>query len=336
MARNQAAPDRAQILNFVERGAGHQRLLVVGDVMLDKYFYGEVTRISPEAPVPVTRILRQKETMGGAANVAHNLARLGASVWIGGIIGDDYHGESLEKQLADQSIHTSGLIHTAAPTTTKVRVIGGHQQMMRLDFEDTRPLTGRDASRLLKLIRGRFAAGLDAVILSDYGKGILTGEICAAVIEEAARRNVPVIVDPKGRDWSRYAGADYITPNLKELNEVQPAPVPNEDKPVQKAARYALRKFHIQGMLATRSECGMSLIRPRLAVHLPTKAQEVFDVSGAGDTVIAAFSLALAGGLPPAAAAWLSNLAASIVVAKLGTYAVSREELLSALKAAWQ
>ncbi|MBQ7515096.1 MAG: D-glycero-beta-D-manno-heptose-7-phosphate kinase [Schwartzia sp.] len=335
MTRTRNTLDRAQVLDFVDSGTRSRRLLVAGDVMLDKYFYGEVTRISPEAPVPVTRVLRQKETMGGAANVVHNLARLGAQVWISGVIGDDYHGESLVKQLEEQGVHTGGLIRTAAPTTTKVRVIGGHQQMMRLDFEDARPLAGRDAARLLKETKARFNAGLDAVIISDYGKGVVTGEVCAAVIGEAARRDVPVIVDPKGRDWNRYAGADYITPNLKELNEVQPAPVPNEDEPVWKAARYAMKKFRIRGMLATRSECGMSLIRPRLAVHLPTKAQEVFDVSGAGDTVIAAFALALAGGLPPAAAAWLSNLAASIVVAKLGTYAVSREELLAALKTAW-
>ena len=196
--------------------------------------------------------------------------------------------------------------------------------MMRLDFEETEPVTGEDGERLFMLAQASLSDGAGALVISDYGKGIVTHALCARLIEAAHRKNVPVVVDPKGNDWEKYRGADYITPNLKELNAVQSDPVKNENAEVEKAARYAMKRFGIRAMVATRSEDA--------AVHIPTKAHEVFDVSGAGDTVIAAFALALAGGLPPERGAYLANLAASVVVAKVGTYAVSRKELLSALE----
>ena len=271
-------------------------------------------------------------TSWGAANVAHNLALLGCRTTVVGYIGGDYHGESLLARFKKRGIGVGGLVKTAAPTTTKLRVIGGHQQMMRLDFEETSPAVAREETQLIHKAEKSLAAGAKAVILSDYGKGTCTAAVCAAVITAAHAQGVPVVVDPKGGDWGRYRGADYITPNLRELNEVQRAPAANEDSAVESAARYALRRFHIKAMVATRSERGLSLIKPRSAVHIPTKAQEVFDVSGAGDTVIAVFALALAGGLAQADSAYLANVAAGVVVGKLGTYAVSREELLTALE----
>ena len=304
---------RDGLKEFVGRRTEQCKVLVVGDVMLDQYYYGEVTRISPEAPVPITRVVKTKETLGGAANVAHNLALLGC-------------------QTESKGISIYGLVVTKAPTTTKLRVIGGHQQMMRLDFEETEPVTGEDGERLFMLAQASLSDGAGALVISDYGKGIVTHALCARLIEAAHRKNVPVVVDPKGNDWEKYRGADYITPNLKELNAVQSDPVKNENAEVEKAARYAMKRFGIRAMVATRSECGLSLVTEDAAVHIPTKAQEVFDVSGAGDTVIAAFALALAGGLPPERGAYLANLAASVVVAKVGTYAVSRKELLSALE----
>ena len=323
--------NREALKTFIQRGTGPCRVCVVGDVMLDKYYYGEVTRISPEAPVPVTRVVRTKETLGGAANVAHNLALLGCHTTVAGYIGDDYHGTSLLARFKRRGIRVGSLVKTAAPTTTKLRVIGGHQQMMRLDFEETGPVPEREEARLIQKAEKSLAAGAQAVILSDYGKGACTAGVCTAVIAAAHHHGVPVVVDPKGGDWGRYRGADYITPNLRELNEVQRKAAANEDGAVESAARYALRRFHIKAMVATRSEWGLSLIKPRSAVHIPTKAQEVFDVSGAGDTVIAVFALALAGGLSPTDSAYLANVAAGVVVGKLGTYAVSREELLAAL-----
>ena len=323
---------RDGLKEFVGRRTEQCKVLVVGDVMLDQYYYGEVTRISPEAPVPITRVVKTKETLGGAANVAHNLALLGCQTKVAACIGADHHGGRLRALFESKGISIYGLVVTKAPTTTKLRVIGGHQQMMRLDFEETEPVTGEAGERLFMLAQASLSDGAGALVISDYGKGIVTHALCARLIEAAHRKNVPVVVDPKGNDWEKYRGADYITPNLKELNAVQSDPVKNENAEVEQAARYAMKRFGIRAMVATRSECGLSLVTEDAAVHIPTKAQEVFDVSGAGDTVIAAFALALAGGLPPERGAYLANLAASVVVAKVGTYAVSRKELLSALE----
>ena len=321
-----------KIDDFVQNRTGKCRILVVGDVMLDKYYYGEVTRISPEAPVPITHVIDTKETLGGAANVAHNLALLGCQTMVAGYVGDDYHCQSLLDKFTSRGIDYKGLIHTEAPTTTKLRIIGGHQQMLRLDFEETKPVTGPYAARLCDYVDQRLSEGLDCVAISDYGKGACTEETCKHIIESCQAHGVPVVVDPKGSAWVKYAEADYLTPNLKELNQVLPVPIKNKDEAVVKAANYVMRKFKLKNIVATRSECGLTLVRPDEVVHIPTKAQEVFDVSGAGDTVIAVFALALAGGIRPAEAAYLANLAASVVVAKLGTYAVSREELLAVLR----
>ena len=323
---------RSGLAEFVAHGTEKCRVLVVGDVMLDQYYYGEVTRISPEAPVPITRVIKIKETLGGAANVAHNLALLGCQTEVAASVGADHHGGRLRALFEKRGISIFGLVVTGAPTTTKLRVIGGHQQMMRLDFEETEPVAGGEAERIFMVAQASLSDGAGALVLSDYGKGIVTPELCARLIEVAHHRGVPVVVDPKGSDWEKYRGADYITPNLKELNAVQLSPVKNEDAAVERAARYAMDRFGIHAMVATRSECGLSLVTEDTAVHIPTKAQEVFDVSGAGDTVIAAFALALAGGLLPEQGAYLANLAASVVVAKVGTYAVSKEELLAVLE----
>lgn len=323
---------RNGLVEFVTHGTEKCHVLVVGDVMLDQYYYGEVTRISPEAPVPITRVVKTKETLGGAANVAHNLALLGCQTDVAACIGADHHGGRLRALFDKRGIAIHGLVVTGAPTTTKLRVIGGHQQMMRLDFEETEPVVGEDEERVFMVAQASIAEGAGALVLSDYGKGIVTPQLCTQLIEAAHRRGIPVVVDPKGGDWEKYRGADYITPNLKELNTVQVSPVKNVDEDVERAARYAMNRFGIHAMVATRSECGLSLVTETTAVHIPTKAQEVFDVSGAGDTVIAAFALALAGGIAPERGAYLANLAASVVVGKVGTYAVSKEELLAALE----
>ena len=324
--------DKQALYDFVAKSTRQCKILVVGDVMLDKYYYGEVTRISPEAPVPVTHVTDMKETLGGAANVAHNLALLGCATSIAGFVGDDFHCQSLLDKFTARGIEYKGLIHTDRPTTTKLRVIGGHQQMLRLDFEEADPVTGPFAERLRGYVEMKLGEHLDAVIISDYGKGACTEETCQQVIRLCHDFHVPVIVDPKGVNWEKYTQVDYITPNLKELNAILPEPIKNRDGAVETAARYAMQRFQLGHMLATRSENGLSLVTDTEVTHIPTKAQEVFDVSGAGDTVIAVFAMGLAGGLSPADSAYMANLAASVVVAKLGTYAVSKEELLAALK----
>ena len=324
--------DKQKLYDFTATRTARCKILVVGDVMLDKYYYGEVTRISPEAPVPITHVTGSKETLGGAANVAHNLALLGCQTSIAGFVGEDYHCQSLMDKFTARGIDYKGLITTDRPTTTKMRIMGGHQQMLRLDFEDAHDVSGPYADRLRNYVNQKLNESLDCLVLSDYGKGTLTEETSQLLIKAAHAHGVPVVIDPKGMNWTKYAHADYITPNLKEINQVLLEPIANEDTAVERAAHYVMRKYKLANIVATRSEEGLSFVNDQQSIHIPTKAQEVFDVSGAGDTVIAVFAMALAGGLNPVAGAYMANLAASVVVAKLGSYAVSREELLDVLK----
>ncbi|MBQ3435151.1 MAG: D-glycero-beta-D-manno-heptose-7-phosphate kinase [Selenomonadaceae bacterium] len=319
-----------ELKSFVADGISSCKVLVVGDVMLDKYYFGEVTRISPEAPVPIARVLKVKETLGGAANVVHNLALLGCQTSIIGQVGRDNHGEIFLGKLKALGVDYSGMIETSKPTTTKIRVISGHQQMIRLDFEDTGELDTLATDELLK----NFSASLpnvDGVIVSDYGKGVCTKKICREIIGACRAAKKFVVVDPKGDNWQKYFDATFITPNLKELNAVLPKRIPNVDAQIEEAAQKVIDEFNLRGLVVTRSAEGLSLIDGDKVSHIKARAQEVFDVSGAGDTVIAVFALALAGKIDSAAAAYLANVAAGVVVAKVGTYAVNREELLNAL-----
>ena len=315
---------------FVADGIGSCKVLVVGDVMLDKYYFGEVSRISPEAPVPIARVMKVKETLGGAANVVHNLALLGCQTSIIGQVGRDNHGEIFLGKLKALGVDYSGVIETSMPTTTKIRVISGHQQMIRLDFEDTGELNTLATDELLKNFSERLPK-VDAVIISDYGKGVCTKKICREIIGACRAQKKFVVVDPKGDKWQKYFDASFITPNLKELNAVLPKKIANVDAQIEEAAQKVIDEFNLSGLVVTRSAEGLSLIDGDKASHIKARAQEVFDVSGAGDTVIAVFALALAGGIDSAAAAYLANVAAGVVVAKVGTYAVNREELLNAL-----
>lgn len=324
--------NNSKLIDFIKNDLPKIKILVLGDVMLDIYYYGEVKRISPEAPVPVTHILSQKETLGGAANVAHNLALLGVSVNMAGFIGNDEHGKSLANRFKELGADTAGLIATNSPTTAKIRVIGGHQQMLRLDFEETAPPQSEFADKIKNYISEKIADGVDAVIISDYAKGLVTEDISSFVVRAANDAGVPVIVDPKGVKWEKYKGADFITPNLKELNEVTLDHIANVDAEVETAAYSAMEKFALKNIIVTRSSKGMSLVTDATVTHIKATAREVFDVSGAGDTVIAVFSAGIAGGLKPTDAAYLSNLAASVVVGKLGTYALKSEELLAAVE----
>lgn len=320
---------KKNLYDFVENRASACKILVVGDSMLDQYYYGKVTRISPEAPVPINHVLETKRTLGGAANVAHNISLLGAEISLVGFVGKDYHGVELRRKLEKRGIDPSNLIKTENPTTTKIRVLGGHQQMLRLDFEDVTPADEDQTRQILSIAEKKIRDGANVLVISDYGKGVCTEKVCQNLIDLCRENRVRVVVDPKGTSWEKYSGANYITPNFNELNSVLHNPISNVDSEIETAARFVMKNFLIGSVLATRSAQGLSLISPDFARHIPTKAQDVYDVSGAGDTVIAVFSLALAGGIEPIAAAYLANLAASVVVAKVGTYAVSRMELLT-------
>jgi D-glycero-beta-D-manno-heptose-7-phosphate kinase len=322
---------KRQVINYFANSVKQSRVTVIGDIMLDKYYMGEVKRISPEAPVPVTRVLKQKNVLGGAGNVAHNLSRLGCQVQLIGVVGQDERKTALCHLMKNAGMSQEYLIVSSRPTTTKLRVIGGHQQMMRLDFEDTDLLSKKLENEVLDKVQLSIEQGTQCLILSDYAKGLCTPRLCRTVIRLAQDAGIPVVVDPKGDKWKKYQGTNYITPNLKEVGEALKKTVPNENSPVIVAAEAIRKRFDIDSVIVTRSEHGISYVAKDRVFHIPTLAQEVFDVSGAGDTVIAVFSCALAGKLNVFDSAYVANVAAGIVVGKVGTYAISQQELLAAL-----
>jgi D-beta-D-heptose 7-phosphate kinase/D-beta-D-heptose 1-phosphate adenosyltransferase len=297
------------------------RVLVVGDVMLDRYWYGQSNRISPEAPVVVVNINQEEVRLGGAGNVAANVASLGANALLMGLIGEDPAGEQLETLLNQKNIisHLVKLPHTT--TTVKNRVMSRQQQMIRLDFE--KPYGDWPKEQFLEKYKGLLSS-IDAVILSDYAKGTLAD--LKQLISLARQKDIPVLIDTKGKDFEKYQGATVITPNLHEFETVVGA-CPNLSDIESKGEK--LRELlGLQAVLVTRSEKGMSLIaKEQSPLHIPTEAKEVFDVTGAGDTVIATLSVALASGFSLSQAAALSNKAAGVVVSKLGTAVINIDEL---------
>ena len=299
------------------------RVLVVGDVMLDRNWIGAARRISPEAPVPVVTIDERRETPGGAANVAMNVAALGGRVSLSGLIGEDEAGYALRGFLADNGIGDA-LRFCALPTITKLRVLSRHQQLIRLDFES------RDYSPAASALTTDFPAlldGHDVVVFSDYGKGALSA--VDEMIACAKKQGKTVLVDPKGRDFSRYAGADIVTPNVAELAAVTGGFAENA---LVDRAREALRATGIFAFLVTQGEKGMTYVDARRHHYLAARAREVFDVTGAGDTVIATLAAGLSSGFPLDHALWLSNAAASVSVSRLGTAVVDPHELRKALE----
>lgn len=301
------------------------RVLVVGDVMLDRYYHGSATRISPEAPVPVVRVNNQEDRPGGAGNVALNIAALGGAATLVGVVGADATAKDLGSRLAAAGVRCEFLESADKPTITKLRVISQHQQLLRMDFEQQ-----FDAADVADL-GACFEAMLDnaqVVIVSDYAKGAL--QDVPSLINAAKSKGKPVIVDPKGSDFEKYRGATLITPNLLEFETVVGA-CANEKELVEKGLALML-KLDLEAILITRGENGMTLLRPDSPeLHLPARAQEVFDVTGAGDTVISVLAASLAAGEGFAEATALANLAASLAVGKLGTAAISGPELRRAL-----
>ncbi|WP_339615655.1 bifunctional D-glycero-beta-D-manno-heptose-7-phosphate kinase/D-glycero-beta-D-manno-heptose 1-phosphate adenylyltransferase HldE [uncultured Gilvimarinus sp.] len=303
------------------------QILVVGDVMLDRYWHGDTSRISPEAPVPVVRVDETDDRAGGAGNVALNIAALGAGASLISVVGADEAAEVLRGQLAAADIRTDFQVAEGKPTITKLRVMSRHQQLLRMDFEQ--PFGADDAAQLPSKVEAMLSS-VGVLVLSDYAKGTLAD--CQALIRLARVRQVPVLVDPKGTDFSRYRGATLLTPNLHELEAVVGA-CPSEQILVDKASAL-MAELDLQALLVTRGEQGMTLLRPGMGeLHLPARAREVFDVTGAGDTVIATLSASIAAGYSLAEATGLANLAASLVVGKLGTATISGPELRRAVVA---
>ncbi len=318
-----------QVIPLVESQWRGVHALVVGDVMLDKYIWGEVERISPEAPVPVVRANWRDEQPGGAANVAVNLASLGAHVTVAGFGGGDKDQEHLESLLVEVGIHPTLISVPGTPTTSKLRILCGSQQMLRLDSEGVPQNPQQSADELLDRVLP-LVSGANVVILSDYAKGVLTEPVCRAIIDEAHEFEIPVLVDPKNRNFTRYRGATTICPNLKELSAATGEPVRDLES-VFLAGQALLPWLGMKFMAVTLSEKGIAVLHERSRVQIPAVVRQVYDVSGAGDTVIAVLALALASKMNIETAAQVANLAAGIVVGKVGTAPVYRHELLAAL-----
>lgn len=307
-------------------------ILVVGDLMLDEFIWGQVSRISPEAPVPVVEVRRRTHAVGGAANAAANAAALGGRVTLAGVVGDDAEGRRVAELLRGQGIDTAGLVTDATrPTTTKTRVVAHSQQMVRIDHEQPGPIGEPVAAALLTAAQGALAR-VRACVVSDYGKGVLTPAVVGQLIADARRAGVPVIVDPKGTDYTKYAGATVVKPNQMEAGKVLNRDLRTDAEVDLAGADLRAILGADSAVLITRGPQGMSLFEPgKEIVHVPTQAREVFDVTGAGDTVAGAMAMTLAAGGSLEEACRLASLAAAVVVAKLGTATCDLEELRAAV-----
>jgi len=329
-------------LKNIINGFNKARVLVVGDLILDEYIRGDVDRISPEAPVPVVWANKRTYVPGGAANVASNIASFDAKASLVGVAGKDENAEILFKALKNKNIDTQGIFREEKRhTTVKTRIIGGRQQIVRIDWEHREPLSAELNDKIIKSIHGRIN-DFDAVIIEDYGKGVVNQRLLEELVKLAHAHSKIVTVDPKEEHFQYYRGVDSITPNRKELeNAVRNLKIKDTtnrfkinddklftDKDIESAARQVLEYLELESVLVTLGECGMKLFeKGGRMTHIPTVAQEVFDVSGAGDTVIAAFTLGLSSGADKLEAAHIANFAAGIVVGKVGTATTSRAEL---------
>lgn len=326
-------PFEQRVCHKIEEGLGQVRVLVLGDYILDRYCFGEVERISPEAPVPVLRVTREKCVPGGAGNVVSNLSGLGAGGIPLGLVGKDPEGTCLLDLLERLAVSIDGMeCFLSRPTSRKTRVVAERQQMIRLDREETSSILPEESSILLDSLRETIPLS-SAVILSDYGKGVCSGPNCKEVIAQVLSAGLPVIVDPKGADWEKYRGATWVTPNLKELAQAAGlSKLPNEDGEVVRIGRQVRQRFGLSNLLVTRSEAGMTLISDGNEFHVRSVAREVFDVSGAGDTVVATLAVFIGCGFSEEEAVRLANIAAGIVVGKSGTRPVLVGELAGALR----
>src|SRR5258707_11838803 len=322
------------ILNLLEGGFGQLKVLVIGDIMLDRHIHGDVERISPEAPVPVLRHARRYERAGGAANVAMNLVGLGCQTFLGGFWGGDAEQAELAAILERAGIDTVGVVSTSLPTISKTRIVGRTQQLLRLDMESRDTPPAAEAQRLHDRAT-ELVPKVHAVILSDYAKGTLSSALCEAIIRAARTAGIPVLADPKTPDFSKYNGATTVCPNFGELAAATGIPA-HHTHDLLAAGQALVAEHDLKFLTVTMSEKGISVLRPASPgtpgiYHSPARAREVFDVSGAGDTVIATLAASLAGGLQIETAVELANLAAGIVVGKMGTVPIAQHELIAEL-----
>jgi D-beta-D-heptose 7-phosphate kinase/D-beta-D-heptose 1-phosphate adenosyltransferase len=325
-------PDYQALVQLVRTRWDSARVLVVGDVMLDRYAFGHVERVSPEAPVPVVRADRTRERPGGAANVAMNLAKLGGVALLAGFVGEDQDGRMLKSLLNEAGVESSLVPVAGMPTTSKLRVLGQKQQIVRLDFENPSPRPEPAYQVLLARVREALPSA-SAVVISDYDKGTLTPALCQQVITEATKLGIPVLVDPKSKNFYRYAGATTICPNLAELSLATGEDAADVDALLEHGQRF-VSDYRLQYLTVKMGEKGIVVLWSEQRYHAAALARQVFDVSGAGDTVIATLAICAANGVDLRLAAELANVTAGIVIGKIGTVPVTQEELLAELGAA--
>ncbi|MBM4136976.1 MAG: D-glycero-beta-D-manno-heptose-7-phosphate kinase [Nitrospira sp.] len=306
-----------------------KKILVIGDLILDRYIWGKVNRISPEAPVPIVEVTHENFLLGGASNVANNIVALGGHATIVGVIGNDRAGDVLLKILGERGIQCEGVFQSSRPTTVKTRVIAQNQQMVRFDREDKDKISGKVFDEILKFLRSA-VPNQDAVIISDYKKGVTSSELVKAILKYSRPAHIFVSVDPKVRHFHCYKNVSLITPNVMEASIASGIEIKDENSLIN-AGRTLLKKVRCDAVLITRGEQGMSLFENEKIVHIPTVAKNVYDVTGAGDTVIAAFTLAYAAGASMVEAAVIANHAAGIVVGEVGTAVATPDQLRMSL-----
>lgn len=325
---------RKKRLGEILKNFGSRKVTVIGETMLDKFIRGRVQRISPEAPVPVVKVDRETQALGGAGNVAVNLSALGARVSLVTATGEDEAGEKISDICRRSGLPERGILKIPGmKTIEKTRIIAEHQQVVRFDKDPAGPgLSSREKRELLGRLAERMGRDCGALVLSDYGKGMFTPDIIRATIKTALKNRVPVCVDPKAEHFKRYKNATCVTPNVMEAFQGMLMPPKTAQEAVETLGAKIMKTLNLESLLITQGENGMTLFRGKgkksVSKHIPTRAREVYDVTGAGDTVIAAFALSLAAGASFTEAASVANYAAGVVVAKLGTAAVSRDEII--------
>ena len=308
------------------------KIMVIGDLILDEFVWGDVSRISPEAPVPVVWVKSESFMPGGAANVANNIASLGATVYIAGVVGNDERAGMLKEALREKGINTDGVItDDSRPTTLKTRVVAHHQQVVRIDREKIEAISSDILDKIIFYIKGMIGE-MDAIVIEDYGKGVISAKLLKEILAIAKKKKKIITVEPKEEHFSYYKGVTAITPNHHEAARAVGINI-KDNESILKIGIALLKKLNCEGVLVTLGENGMRLFQKNGAItHIPTVAQEVFDVSGAGDTVISVFTLALGLGVNMKDAAYISNIAAGIVVGKVGIAVITQEELMERMR----
>ncbi len=324
--------DKQKLIKIIDRFKD-KKILVVGDVMLDKYIWGNVDRISPEAPVPVVEVVKETQSLGGCGNVAHNVTSVGANSYIVTLVGNDSYSEELKLMLKQRNVNIDGVfIDNFRPTTVKTRIIAHNQQVVRVDKENRMQITPHIFEKIKSYIE-EIKDKIDAIIISDYGKGVITKSLLSYLINLSKKLDIPITVDPKIEHFMEYKKVTTLTPNLNEATlGMRLTKKPKTEKELYDLGKKILKKLSPQALVITRGSDGMTLFEKEKVYHIPTRAKEVYDVTGAGDTVIAILTLCLSTKADFVSSCEISNFAAGIVVGKIGTATVSKEELINTIK----